>query len=159
MAADGRRLRVLIFCVFACVQYITHIAEFVTEFLCVAAFTGSLEWGVCSVAAVAGPVRLHSSWAPEGLMREVEDCISLLCSAPLQMLTAAELSLLQSGPMVPYHAFSGLSDLLIIVLLSLISIIDSCSCRCLLLPVFLLIVDITEWRVKDELHSEGPRIV
>lgn len=73
-------------------------------------------------------------------MGEVEDCISLLCSAPLQMLTAAELSLLQSGPMVLYHAFSGL----IIVLLSLTSIIDSCSCRFLLLPVFMLIVGIAE---------------
>lgn len=138
--------------------YITHITEFVCVLLCVAEFTGCLEWGVCSVAAVAAPVRLHSSWAPEGLMREVEDCISLLCSAQLQMLTAAELSLLQSGPMVPYHAFSGFSDLLIIVLLLLTSIIDSCSCRFLSLPVFMLIVDITEsdgWKMSSTLKVLG----
>lgn len=74
--------------------------------------------------------QLYSSWAPKGLMRGVEDCVSPLFCVLLQMLTAAKLSLLQSSCMVICHAFSGFSERLNTDLISFKSVTDVGVCFC-----------------------------
>lgn len=139
---------------------ISHTSQSLCVLLCVAAFTGCLEWGVCSVAAVdtscswpsKTPLQL-SPRRPHGRGGGLHQP-SLQCTTPdVDSCRAFTLTIRPYGAISCIFRINYSFTLINIhnrFLFMSISVVAGVHAYCW---------HRWEWRVKDELHSKGQRIV